>query len=150
VVFSDNQAHMLDLMRSMYKLRNEFNLTLVGLPNWSVVDGLETEYLVALKTHMMSGAFIDYEKPEVKKFVGNYQEKYKTDPELLAFQGFDQCYYFLTAIKTYGTNIGRCIHELKMPGLVNRLEFLQGKDSGFENNAWTICKYDNYRIVAVD
>jgi ABC-type branched-subunit amino acid transport system substrate-binding protein len=150
VVFSDNQAHMLDLMRSMYKLRNEFNLTLVGLPGWSVVEGLESEYLVALRTHMMAASFVDYENPLVRKFAGDYQEKYKADPGLLAFQGFDQCYFFLTAMKTYGSNIARCIGELKAPGMVNRFDFTGGKESGYENQSWTICKYDNYRVVPVN
>jgi LysM repeat protein len=150
VAFSEDQAYILDLMRGLYKLRNEYNLTLVGLPNWSAVEGLETEYLVALKTHIMARSFIDYDNPAVKQFVRRYLEIYKTDPELLAFQGFDQACYFLTALKTYGTSFGRCIGELKINSMQTRFDFLHAKDNGYENRHWVIFKYENYKLVKVN
>ncbi|HNY03787.1 MAG TPA: LysM peptidoglycan-binding domain-containing protein, partial [Bacteroidales bacterium] len=53
VAFSDDPAYALDFMRDLYRMRNEYNLTMFGLPKWSDMDELESEYLVALKTHMM-------------------------------------------------------------------------------------------------
>ena len=150
VVFSDNQEYTLDLLRSVYKLRNEYNLTIIGLPNWPDMDGLENEYLVALKVHMMARSFIDYDNPAVKKFVREYQEIYKTDPELLAFQGYDQAFCFISAINTYGTNIGRCIGELKINSLVTRFEFIHTKDNGFENRHWMMYRYENYKMVTIN
>ncbi|MCX6269243.1 MAG: ABC transporter substrate-binding protein [Bacteroidetes bacterium] len=150
VAISDNQAYTLDLLRGMYKLRNDYNLTLIGLPLWSAMEGLENEYLVALKTHMMARSFIDYENPGVKRFVSHYQELYKTDPELLAFQGFDQAFYFLTALNSYGTNISRCIGGLKMNSMQTRFDFVQTKGNGFENRSWMIYKYENYKLLMVN
>ena len=150
VVFSDNQEYTLDCLRGMYKLRNEFNLVLIGLPNWSGIEGLEIEYLVALKTHIMARSFIDYDNQAVRKFVRQYQEMYKTDPELLAFQGFDQAFYFLSALNTYGTNIGRCIENLKISSLQTRFDFKHVKDNGFENRHWMMYKYENYKLVPVN
>ncbi|MFZ4521449.1 MAG: amino acid ABC transporter substrate-binding protein [Bacteroidales bacterium] len=148
VVMSDNQEYTLDLVRGLYKLRNEYNLTLVGLPNWMAMEGLENEYLVALKTHMISRSFIDYDRSSVKSFVRQYQDIYKSDPELLAFQGFDQALFFITALNTFGTNIGRCISDLKVNSLQTRFEFSQTRDNGFENRHWDIFKYENYKLVS--
>jgi len=150
VVFFDNQTYTLDFLKNLYKIRNEYDLTLVGLPEWPDMGGLETEYLVALKTHMMGRSFIDYDNQSVRHFVDRYQEKYKTDPELLAFQGFDQAIYFLSALNRYGTDIGRCIGELKIPGIQTRFEFSQTRGNGFENRRWMMFKYDNYRLVPVN
>ena len=150
VAFSEDQAYTLDLLRSMYKLRNEFDLTVVGLPNWPSMDGLENEYLVALKTHIMARSFIDYGNLSVKKFIMNYQEIYKSDPELLAFQGFDQGFYFLTALKMYGANFGRCISELKMNSMQTHFDFIQSKDGGYDNRHWVVYKYENYKLVTVN
>jgi LysM repeat protein/ABC-type branched-subunit amino acid transport system substrate-binding protein len=150
IVFSDNQTYTLELLRGLYKLRNEYNLTLIGLPDWSAMDALESEYLVALKTHMMSRSFIDYDHPEVERFVRQYQENYKTDPELLAFQGFDQAFFFLSALNTFGTNIGRCIGEFKVNSMQTRFKFAQLKDNGFENRYWQLFKYENYKLVSVN
>jgi LysM repeat protein/ABC-type branched-subunit amino acid transport system substrate-binding protein len=150
VVFSEDQTYTLDLLRGMYKLYNDYNITLIGLPNWTAMEGLENEYLVALKTHMMARSFIDYDNPILQQFVHHYQDKYKTDPELLAFQGFDQAYYFLSALQAYGTNFGRCIGELKMNSLQTRFEFRQTRGNGFENHHWMMYKYENYRLVPVN
>jgi LysM repeat protein len=150
VAFSDDQSYALDLMRGMYKLRNEYSITLVGLPNWSKMEGLENEYLVALNTHLISSSFIDYSNPMVKQFVSQYQVRYKTDPELLAFQGFDQAFYFLSALNAFGTNIGRCIGEFKLNSLQTQFNFIHAKDGGFENRHWMIYKYENYKVVAIN
>ena len=140
---------MLDLLKSMYKLRNEYNLTLIGLPGWSTMEGLENEYLVALKTHMMTSSFIDYDNPAVKQFVRQYQDVYKTDPELLAFEGFDQAYYFLSALNAFGVDIARCIGESKVQSLLTTYDFNQTRENGFENRSWVIYRYENYKLVKV-
>jgi len=150
VAFSEKQEYVLDLLRGMYKIRNEYDLTLIGLPLWSEMDGLENEYLVALKTHMLARNFIDYESEPVIQFVRIYQDRYKTDPELLAFQGFDQAFYFLKALQKYGTNIGRCLSDHQINSLETRFDFSQTKGNGFENHTWLIYRYENYKLIKVN
>ena len=149
VVFSDNQEYTLDLTRRLYELRDEFNITLVGLPDWSVMDELEIEYLVSLRTHLVSANTIDYDDPSVKTFVRQYQTIYKADPPLLAFQGFDDSFFFLSALNQFGTNIQRCIGELKINSLQTNFSFGHTKGNGFENQSWMISRYENYRLVKV-
>ncbi len=149
VVFSEDAAYVFDLTRRLFELRNQYNMNLVGLPDWSTLDGLESEYLVALKTHMVSQSFIDYNDPSVKKFVGRYQEVYHADPALLAFQGYDIAFYFLEALHTYGTAFQKCIDEFHPKSLQTRFDFRQAKGNGFENQHWMIFKYDNYSLVPV-
>ncbi len=147
VFFSDNPAYTLDLTRRLYELRNEYNLTLVGLPDWSAMDELETEYLVALKTHVVSANAIDYDDPDVKKFVRHFQTRYKSDPSRLAFQGFDVSYYFLSALKFYGPHFGHCLGELKINSLQTEFDLVQTKGNGFENRHWMVFRYENYKLV---
>ena len=150
VVFSDNQAYAFDLTRRLFELRNEYNLTLAGLPDWAAMEGLESEYLVALRTHFVAQSFIDYENPDVKKFVRDYQVAYHADPVLLGFQGFDVAFYFLSALGNYGTGFQRCLGDLHINSMQTCFEFRQNKGSGFENQHWMVFKYDNYRLVKVN
>jgi len=113
------------------------------------MEGLETEYLLALKAHFVAKQFIDYSDPKVKWFVDQYQKHYFTDPALMAFQGFDIACYFLTALKTYGAGFPRCIGEFSMKSLQTQFEFGSAKGNGFENQRWMIYKFENYRLVAV-
>jgi len=150
VVFSDNAAYVFDLTRRFFELRNQYSLTVVGLPDWSALEGLESEYLVALKTNVVASSFIDYHNPLVKGFVRKYQAEYQCDPELLAFQGYDVATCFLTALHRYGKNIQRCLGEMQVNLLESRFDFRQEKGNGFENRHWPVYRYENYRLVKVN
>lgn len=150
VAFSENQAYALDFLRNLYRLRNDFEIHVIGLPDWSSMESLELEYLVALGTHMMARSFIDYEDPAIGRFVKAYQSQYKADPELLAFQGYDQGLWFLDALQRYGIRFGRCLPEMQAKPLVSRYGFRTSKENGFENQRWMLFKYENYRVVPAE
>jgi ABC-type branched-subunit amino acid transport system substrate-binding protein/LysM repeat protein len=146
VMASDNKSYVLDAVTKLNEHRNEFGITLLGLPRWDRFDDLEADYLVNLNTHVMASYFIDYEDSCVKKFVSVYQDRYKTDPEPLAFQGFDITFYFVTALWKYGRNFDRCIPDLRMKSLQTDFRFTSSKENGFENQYWEMYEYDNYHL----
>jgi ABC-type branched-subunit amino acid transport system substrate-binding protein/LysM repeat protein len=146
VLISDNKSYVLDVVTKLNEHRNEFGVTLLGLPRWDRFDDIEADYLVNLKTHVMAPYFVDYDDPGVKKFVSMYQDRYLTDPDLLAFQGFDITFYFVTALWKYGRSFERCIADLRMNSLQTDFRFLSSKDNGFENQQWEMYEYDNYRL----
>jgi len=150
VSFTENSAYILDLSRRLSEIRNDYDLTLVGMPAWDEIEELETEYMVNLRTHIMSPYFIDYDNPGVKQFVRKFQERFHTDPEPLAFQGFDVAYYFLSALMKYGKNLQDCISGYPFKALQTTFEFTQTKNNGFENQHWEIYKYGNYKLVKVN
>jgi len=150
VAFSDSPTYILDLCRKLSELRNDYMITIVGLPAWDKMEGLETEYMVNLNAHIVAPAFIDYYNPDVKNFVRTFQAKYFTDPDLLAFQGFDVAWYFLGALRDYGRDFRKCIVNEKKKGLQTTFEFSQSKEDGYENLHWEIYKYVNYRLVRVN
>lgn len=149
VVFSENKVYAIELLTKLNEIRNDYNLTIIGLPRWDKLDGLETDYLVNMKVHVMAPYFIDYQDKDVKKFVLNFQDQYKTDPELLAFQGFDVAYYFLSALQKYGKNFGHCVPEFHMKSLQTDFQFSRSNDNGYENQHWEMYEYENYRLKRV-
>lgn len=149
VVFSDNKVFTLELFTKLNEFRNDYKITIIGMPKWDEMDRLEPEYLVNLKTQMMATSFIDYDEPEVKKFVMQYQDRYKTDPDLLAFQGFDVACYFFTALKKYGKAFIHCITGFRMKSLQTDFQFIQSNGNGFENQHWEIYKFENYKVKRV-
>ena len=151
IAFSENTTYTLDLCRRLYELRNDYPITLVGLTQWEKLEGLETEYLVELHTHYMSPWFVDYDDAHVKQFVRKFHEKIKTDPDILAFQGFDVARYFLTALIRYGTSFQKCLGDLKLNSLQTDFEFSRSsRNNGFENLHWEIYKFENYKLVKVN
>ncbi len=153
VAFADNNAYALDLMRRFYELRNDYNLSLVGLTDWEKLEGLETDFLNGLNTHLVSPYFVDYSVAGVKKMVLNYQVNYKADPEPLAFQGFDIGYYFLSALMKFGKLFPACIKDFRLPTSQTSFEFRRAGNNtanGFENRHWSVYQYENFKLVRLD
>jgi LysM repeat protein/ABC-type branched-subunit amino acid transport system substrate-binding protein len=147
VAFTDNNAYALDLMRRFSELKDDYNLRLVGLPDWEDIEGLETDYLNSLNTHIMAMYFADYSDAGVKSFVRRYQQQFNSDPESLAFRGFDVGYYFISALMKYGNKLPVCISGFRLPGTQTTFEFIRSGHDGFENHYWPIYKYENYKLV---
>jgi len=146
---SESKSYVLDVITKLNERRNDFSITLLGLPRWDRFDDLEADYLVNLNTHVMAPYFIDYGNSEVKKFVASYQEIYKTDPDPLAFQGFDVTYYFCSALWKYGKSFSRCLPEFRMKSLQTDFRFSATKDNGYENQYWELYEYDSYKLVRI-
>jgi ABC-type branched-subunit amino acid transport system substrate-binding protein len=146
IIFSENKTYALDLITKLNEWKNEYKITLVGLPRWDKFENIEVDYLVNLNTHILAPFFIDYEDPEVKKFVLAFQSTYQTDPDPMAFQGFDVAYYFITALARYGKSFTRCLPSLRMKSLQSDFRFSSTKGNGFVNEHWEIYRYENFFV----
>lgn len=145
-IFSENKSAILDLMTQLNGIKSQYNLSVYGLPNWDRIDGLEVDYLVSLRTHMVEPYFIDYDRIDVNSFVRGFQENIKTDPDPLAFIGFDVAQYFLTALMKYGTSFPPCMKEYDPAMLETRYEFVKTEAGGYENQHWSVFYYENFRV----
>jgi hypothetical protein len=85
----------------------------------------------------------------VKKFVSTFQERYKTDPDPLAFQGFDVATYFLTALATNGKSFDRCLIDFHLKSLGNDFRFASTEGNGFVNQHWEIYRYEDYLLKRI-
>ncbi len=153
VAFTDNNVYALELMRRFYELRNEYNINLIGLPDWDKIEGLETDFLNGLNAHMVSPSFVDYSDPGVKKMVLRYHLQFKTDPEPLAFEGFDAGYYFLSALMKFGKQLPQCIQDFRLKTTATSFEFVRGNNNsnnGFENRYWSVYKYEGFKLLKVN
>ena len=145
-IFSENKSTILDLLTQLNGIKNQYRLAVYGLPAWDRIDGLEVDYLVNLKTHMVSPYFIDYDAPRVQAFVAGFQESIRTDPDPLAFIGFDVADFFLSALMKYGTSFPGCMNEMDLPLLETRYNFEKTDNGGYENRHWAIYYYENFRV----
>jgi len=150
ILISEDRSYILNVITKLNEQRNDFRMTLFGLPHWDRLDYIESDYLVNLNTHILVPYFIDYQDSCVKKFVVEFQNRYKTDPEPYAFQGFDVTYYFITALWKFGRSFSRCIPELRMKSYQTDFLFSSTKGNGYENQYWEMYEYDNYLLRRID
>jgi len=127
-----------------------YDFTVFGLPRWDQFEGMDFEYLIKSRTHITSTAFLDYDNPAVNEFAEEFRQTYSIDPDMLAFQGFDVGWFFLSALFEFGREFPACMNELKIKPLQTRYWFMQNKGDGWENRFWEMIRYDYYTRTRLD
>ena len=146
VAVTDNKVFALELLTKLNELRDTFDITLIGIPEWNKFSDLESEYLMNLNTHFLSSSCIDYQDENVKGFIRVFRKTFKTEPQQYAYDGFDIAYYFLNAMMKYGDHFEKCLPFYHSDLIQSDFKFLLYNHSGFENQYWNVYRFENYTI----
>ncbi len=149
VLPSNSQSYVTEFISRLNTLQDKNKIVLFGLQNWMNYDNLDFEYLNSLALHIPASNYIDFQNTATQRFITNYREKYKTEPELYAYNGFDVTYCFISALKKYGSGFLNNITDEKYKGIISDFNFIQtvSNKSGFENKSVVILKYQDYKLV---
>lgn len=147
VLPSNNQSYVTEFISKLNTIKKG-KIVLFGLSGWMNYDNLDFEYLNSLSLHIPSNNYIDYQNPATNNFTKTYFNKYKTDPGLYAYEGFDMTYYFISALQKYGSGFLNNIVTEKYKGLETNFDFMQySSNGGFENKFVYILKYQDNKLV---
>ena len=147
VMYSENKAFLLDFMRKFNDLKDEFQITIIGFPNWKKIEGLDLTHLSNLKSRILAEDDVDYHSPVVKSLVRQYRETYKTEPQKYAFEGYDVGIYFMSALLKYGSHFGECIKYFDMDLMSAGYDFEAEPGQGFENTYWKVLKMTENGLI---
>ena len=148
VLPSANQSYVTEFVRGLRNKHEKFKIVLFGLQSWTNFDNLDFEYLNDLSLHITSNTFVDYQNPATESVIKTYRSKYKTEPDMYVFDGFDISYYFISALLKQGTGFLKTISDNKYHGVETNYYFQQHpSDSGFENKYVHILKYQDFKLV---
>jgi hypothetical protein len=114
---------------------------------WKKFKTLENEYLVNLKLLLVSPGFIDYRQNDVQIFTHKFHDEYNADPNMMAFKGFDQAYYFLSLLNSFGSNFTPCMKHLRIRTLQNNYDFVQTSYGIWANTYANIYQYYDYQLI---
>lgn len=149
IVLTNNEIFAPEILTRLNDLKDTFDITVVGMPEWDLLDNLETDYLLDLKVYYFTDAYYDYDDPDVKSFIMDFRERYKTHPDDYAFEGYDLGTFFLGALMRFGTDCEKCLPYYREKVLSTTIKFSPAYPAGYENLYWNLCRYRNYRIEKV-
>jgi LysM repeat protein/ABC-type branched-subunit amino acid transport system substrate-binding protein len=150
VTFNTDEVFVMNYLRNLSGLSEKSKIILFGMPYWRTFENIEPQYPVKLNLHLTTSCFIDYESPDVINLVRKYREQYYSEPDKYVFQGFDEAFYFLSILRTYGKDFEQCIATdtiIKYSGLSTHLNFGKPGINGSENNFVTVYKYEDFKLV---
>jgi len=149
IIYSENKAFIFDMLRKLNEIRDKYQITVIGIPNWKKMEDIEIEHVINLNTHFLTTEFINYDSPGVKGFVRNFRQKYQTEPQQYAFEGFDTGAFFISALMKYGKQLSQCIQNYEYNGMQSGFRFENMPESGFSNKYWKVLRVADFRFEDV-
>lgn len=151
VALSKDQNYVSRLVLHLEK-KNKAKLprmvTLFGLAEWQDFENIEIEYFLNLNLHIPVDLYVDYSRPEVKKFRKYFLDKYLAEPGEYALLGYDVTFYYLSVLHKHGKDFFTNPSALHATGLQSNFEFEKiSPEGGLENRSIFILNYKDYRLV---
>ncbi len=146
VVFipSSSQTFVLNVINKLNDFTKNDKIILSYLPSWKKFEqNFELEHLFNLHTYATHCLYINYEEPDVKRFVMDYRFLYKIEPSKFSFLGYDGGIYFLTLIQKYGKSFQSCINSVTIHNLSSHFYFKKvNKKGGYENTGIYLTRFN--------
>lgn len=144
---TDSEAQVSVAVTNLTSLAERYNIVLVGTQVLPKLKSIQTENYHQIRLRFLSPYFVDYNRPLVRRFVGQFREKFAAEPTQFSLQGFDVAYYFMSAMFTYGKDFRNCISDYPMEltqmnfgfervspvaGFMNKSLFITGYERNFD------------------
>ncbi|MBP7496308.1 MAG: LysM peptidoglycan-binding domain-containing protein [Bacteroidales bacterium] len=150
ICFIDGELTVSNTFRILNNSSASKNLILFGNQNWERYQSVELDYFNKFNVHFCNNNFIDYSDNDVKQFIKTFRQTYKTEPNINAYQGFDICFFFSSALYKYGLNFSNCLNLINPPLLTGSFKFKKTEKNCFYNTYISIYKYSDYKLQNAD
>jgi LysM repeat protein/ABC-type branched-subunit amino acid transport system substrate-binding protein len=146
---TDNEAQVSMAVTNLTSLAEHYNIVLLGTQTLSKLKSIQTENYHHIRLRYLSPYFVDYNRPLVRRFVGQYRDKFAAEPTQFSFQGFDVAYYFMNALYRHGKDFRDCLPNYPMQ--LTQMNFNFGRVApmgGFTNRSLFITGYErNFDVL---
>lgn len=152
VIASDSEAFVNDAVRNLSQLKfRKHDVVLYSSSRIRSFNTIDAENFHAVNLHASLSYYIDYDDPEVQKFLLEYRALYNTEPTRFAFQGYDLAKFFIGAVAEYGNKWTKALTRQDGETLLqNTFFFAEQEDGGLVNQGIRRVIYESdYRIRSV-
>ncbi len=145
---SDNEVFVTQVIDKLYAANDSLDLEIIGSDKWINFQNINSAVFNRISFNFISPLYVNYNSPDVKKFIVNFRTVYKTEPSFFSFQGYDIAYYFLNTLRKYGRIFQFCISAKDAfpnhRGLITDFNFERiNTTGGFENKNSFILKFND-------
>lgn len=141
---TSDESFLTTLVNALNAVRDDYSITLCGLPTWEGFETIDVSALDSLNTHLFSGTHIDTEQISALAFRKAFIQVNHTDPLLQAYLAWDAT---LVALHEQLTDLPAGFPDFVGPH--NLLENI-GDSCGFENKSIQVMKYVDFSLVQVN
>ena len=150
IVYGNDKVFANEIVNKVTKLIEHYPITVIMLPEWSKFDRLFNDNLMKMHAIYFDDEFVDYQNIRTESFICKFRNRYETEPNDYAYQGFDIGWYFLNALNVYGDKMMDNLPYYNTPLLQTRFHFERNSEtSGYENTFWNVYQFKGYNKVVL-
>jgi len=141
VVPTADEALASSVVQSLFYQLKNYDIEVIGGPHWTEFSTIKFKYFHELNLIFYSSFWVDYHAPGVEDYMTKYRSHFYNEPGIISTKGvnygilgYDMSFYFLNALRKYGSRFILSLDEYQ-PGLVQgpfQFERLSG-NGGYEN-----------------
>lgn len=150
VIASESEAFVNDVVRNAnLAAHRKHPVALYCTSRVRSFETIEVENLHNTNLHTSISYYVDYDAPEVQKFVKAYRALFNTEPGPFAFQGYDTAHFFFGMCSKYGRWTEK-LDDIRGTGLQSDFKFKRTADGGYVNTAVRRILYaPDFRVLSV-
>lgn len=141
VVPSNNEALASRVVNTLYFRLNEYDIELVGTPQWTEFTSIDSRSYHGLGLIFYSSFWMDYLDPKVDAFLKVYRDHFYAEPGSMTRQGinygiegFDITFYFMNALREFGSRFILSLDAYNPQLVLDNYHFSRVSSSGgYEN-----------------
>lgn len=152
IIASDSEAFVNDAVRNLSQLKFlKHEIVLYSSSRIRSFNTIDVENFHAVNMHASLSYYINYDDPDVRRFLLEYRALYNTEPTQFAFQGYDLASFFIGAVAEYGSKWEKALVTKDEETLLqNTFLFAEQEDGGLVNQGIRRIVYESdYRIRAI-
>jgi len=155
VIASEETPVMSESLTDIHSLSRKYDIRAMGYPSMRIManENFDPKYMFDLQLSLYTPYWIDYKRPDIKRFVSEFYRKFRAHPSEIsyAWQGYDITYYFLSGLAMHGKRF-LMNPEIHYPDLLHtEFDFRRRSlNDGFENHRLFLIRYSSdYEVQLV-
>jgi hypothetical protein len=148
IIHGESKAFLMDVMNRLNEFRDTFDIKIIGMPTLERFSNLDHIQANNMNLTYFSTNYINYNDEQVQDFLYEFRERYKTDPGIYGFSGFDITYYFADALVHLGRRMRACFDQYPEDMILNKFEMKKvGSTQNYQNSYWNVIRYEYFTRV---
>ncbi|HNV51612.1 MAG TPA: hypothetical protein PKM28_01865, partial [Tenuifilaceae bacterium] len=153
IIPSEDEPFVSEFLGHLYGVKSFYNLrtTVYGPARWQKMKNIPTDYFYKLNLNIFTPFFVDYTRTDVKNFIVEYRNLYRSEPTQYSYLGYDVGLYFISAMKNYGVNFNECLNSYRTNLLQSEFWFKESRPSALiQNHQQFIINYNsNFEVLRI-
>ncbi len=136
VVASESEAFIGDVIRNLGIMMGKgYDIVMYAPSKVRTFDTIDGSAYHQASLHISTSYYVDYDSPQVDRFVKSYRALFQTEPSQFAFQGYDTARYFVSSCARYGNAWTHMLGQNTVSLLHTNFQFSADGNGNHQNTA---------------